>query len=459
MQRYAEKALHEWWQDSQKKPLVIRGARQVGKTELVRKFARAQALDLVELNLETTRISEFEKETFAIDRCLSEIFTLQNKQPQKNTLLFIDEIQESEKAYSRLRYFKEQRPDIAVVAAGSLLEAKLRETKQKTSVGRISYLFLGPMTFQEFLLALGEELLVKKLQSLQAPFALNTPNPISESVHDKLAEYYRDYVFVGGMPEAVLSFTQHRGNYQRVRKIQNEILQSYREDITRYASGKTAVVLQEILHKIPHEIGQKVIYSRFSTANSTYTKEAIDLLSSIYLLHQVTHTNASGIPLRTSEDTGVFKLYFLDLGLLNAISNTPWSDINGLDYDQLVNKGNLAEQFAAQHMTLGSYCTSRPPLHYWLRDKKAHNAEVDFIKESSKAILPLEIKAGKAGSIKSLLQFMFEKKKLPCQAYRFDLKYREQFTETITSKVGSAKSKVTFPLINLPLYAIDRFFA
>ncbi len=454
--RFALKALENWFHDSTRKPLVIRGARQVGKTALVRLFCKEQNLDLIEVNLEEVQIHEFSRPNFDVQRCLNEILALTNKDLSPNTILFIDEIQESLQALNRLRFFWEKKPEIPVVVAGSLLEAKLRTSKLKVPVGRLEYLFLGPMIFKEFLLARGEEKLVKLIGQLSN----HHENPISPSVHQKLVNHLTDFFFVGGMPEAVHEFVESEGQYLRARSVQRRVLQSYYDDIERYAGGKLSDVLHEVLNRLPSQTGRKVIYKNYSEAKSTYVKEAIDLLESIFVLQKVFHTNASGLPLKQTEDRSLFKLYLLDVGLYNCSMEVPWSDLSGMTYEDLLTKGHMAEQFVAQHLFLHQFQMMRPATYYWLRDKGTQKAEVDFVMESHRSIWPIEVKSGSSGSIKSLLQFMSEREEETQHALRYDLQWREYFREHVRFKRPTSSTKAEHPIFfsftlhSLPLYAI-----
>lgn len=452
--RSAEKTLWRWFQSAERKPLVIRGARQVGKTFLVRQFCQLHKIDLIEINLEEQKISEFERESFDLNRCINEITALTGKRVTSGSLLFIDEIQEGAKAYSRLRSFKEQRPDIPVIAAGSLLEIRLKETKQKIPVGRIEYFFLGPLTFTEFLLASGHDVLAEQLSSVLTKEGTNN---ISSSVHELLTRHLLDYLFVGGMPEVIQQFLRYKGDYLAARKTQQQIVQAYLEDIGRYAEGKVAEVIKDVLDRIPFEIGNKVIYNRLSPAKSTYVKSALDILDGVFLVQKVFYSSASGLPLKQGEDPSIFKTYFLDVGLYNCMLDVKWRDLVGLDYDNLLSKGAMAEQFIAQHLFLGSGKTTRTRVHYWLREKSADNAEVDFVTNYLNKIIPIEVKAGKSGRIKSLIQFMEEKRSLVTEAVRFDLAYREKFLELVSCKFadGKRRNELSFTLHNLPLYCIE----
>ena len=453
--RFAIEHLNQWLTKSNRKPLVIRGARQVGKTELVRLFCQQADLNLIEINLEEQQISEFEKESsFDIDRALSEIYALTGQQVTDKSLLFIDEIQESNKAYNRLRFFKEQKPNIPLIAAGSLLEVELKKSKQSAPVGRLEFLFLGPMTFAEFLVAHGQQALWEQIKTLD----FNQQNTIAETVHQKIIGYLRDYFYVGGMPEAVTAFIEGSRNYDAARSVQNAIMESYRQDVRRYASGKTAKTILDIFDKMAFEVGNKVKFSNFSTEKSTYTREAIDTLDDIYVLQKVYHSNCSGVPIKKGENSNVYKIYLLDVGLYNCLMETPLKNIINISENELLNKGDIAEQFIAQHLYINHFTTTRPRLNYWLRDQIPSNAEVDFSTVIDNKITPIEVKAGKTGSIKSLTRFMYDKKSVTQQAIRYDLAYREQFHENVTFslKTTEGKGTVTFSLLNKPLYSVEK---
>lgn len=450
--RFALGYLNSWITKDNRKPLVIRGARQVGKTELVRLFCRQTQLTLIEINLEEQQISEFERESsFDIERALSEIYALTGQQVTNNTLLFIDEIQESAKAYNRLRFFKEKRPDIPLIAAGSLLEVELKKSKQSAPVGRLEFLFLGPMTFAEFLLANNQVALWDQIKALD----FTKDNTISETVHHKIIGYLRDYLYVGGMPEAVTAFVEGERNYTASRMVQQAIIESYRQDVRHYARGKTAKTILDVFDKMAFEVGNKVKYANFSSEKSTYTREGIDTLDDIYVLQKVYHSNCSGVPIKKGENNNVYKIFLLDVGIYNCLMDTPLASIISVSENELLNKGDMAEQFVAQHLYISHFTTTRPRLNYWLRDQVPGNAEVDFAAVINERITPIEVKAGKTGSIKSLTRFMYEKKAVTEHAIRYDLAYREHFSEEVRFSLDTKQGKgsVTFTLLNKPLYS------
>ena len=344
--------------------------------------------------------------------------------------------------------FDQNGPDIPVIAAGSLLEVELKKEKQNAPVGRVEFLFLGPMTFKEFLLASKKEELI--------PFTEKPKNSIPYSIHQKLVDLVKDYYFVGGMPEAVKAYITGNNDYSAAQVVQGNIIESYRQDVRKYATGKLNSVILEVLDRVAFEVGNKVKYQNLSPAKSTYVRQAIDTLSDIFVIQKVTHTNSAGIPLKRGENSEVFKLYLLDVGIYSCLMGIEWKDIVALDQKELLNKGETAEQFIAQHLYLDSYKSIRPQLHYWLRDKSKSKAEVDFVSVQDSKVTPIEVKAGTSGQIKSLLTFMGEKKELTDTAIRYDLAHREAFSERVVAKYGNDKKieQASFQLINRPLYTI-----
>ncbi len=450
--REALKDIERWFFQKERKPLVIRGARQVGKTMLVRLFCEQNGLDLIELNFEEHQISEFEKEkSFDVNRAISEIEVLFNKRIDEKTILFIDEIQECSKAYNRLRFFKEKASQVALIVAGSLLEVELKKEKSSAPVGRVEFLFLGPLTFCEFLQAQNETMLVEIVKKQCNALV----NPATSAIHDKLVDFFRDYLFVGGMPEAVNRFIQGKNDYLAARKVHFEIIETYRQDVRKYADGKVATVLLEIFDKMSFNIGHKVKYINFSNEKAAYVNEALQILDDIFIIQKVFHSQASGIPLAQGVDNSVFKIYLLDVGIYNSLMKVEWKDIVTSSETELINKGQMSEQFVAQHLYLGSSKSQKIPLLYWLKDKGSGNAEVDFLTTDGRRIVPIEVKAGETGSIKSLIVFMGEKKKVSTSAFKYDLKFRENFTIDVKHKINESgvTSDLKFTVVARPIYA------
>jgi uncharacterized protein len=306
------------------------------------------------------------------------------------------------------------------------------------------------MTFGEFLLANNEKVLWSYLTQVPT-------KAVPQSLHDRCSELIRDYFYVGGMPEAVFAYTQGKRDFISARKVQKEIIESYRQDVRKYAEGKLASVILEAFDRVAFTIGEKTKYSRISSKKASYVREALELLSEIFIIHKVYHSSCYGLPLAKGEDTEVFKLFLLDVGLYHALMDIDWREISKLTDEELLNKGQIAEQFIAQHLLFSSGTDTRPRLHYWLRDKKSNKAEIDFVLSHFNSILPLEVKAGKSGKIKSLLKFMSEKNKIAPFALRMDLQNREVAIENVSHRLTElSDSEASFKLLNLPLYRIEQ---
>ncbi len=338
-----------------------------------------------------------------------------------------------------LRYFLEDIPELPVIAAGSLLEFTLADHFFSMPVGRISYFHLGPLSFGEFLLAADPE-----LHNFFAGWKLGDELP--ESRHQKLLQRQREYLFVGGMPEAVHTWLES-GLFSDVQRVQRDIVDTYIDDFAKYAKQSQLLRLQGIFRKVPAQLGRKVKYSSLSPDDrSAEVKGAIDLLCKARVCNYVYHSNCSGIPLGVGQDSSVFKLLFLDVGLVSLQLGLDWVQVQRLDERSLLNEGTLAEQFVGQELLGRHHGIQAPELHYWLREGRSNNAELDFVIQQGAGILPIEVKAGKSGTLKSLYQFLGEKK-IP-RALRFDLNP----PSIQTLKFGVATSE----LISLPLYFAGR---
>lgn len=452
MKRKALEFLKDWYARKNKKPLLIRGARQVGKTTLVELFCLEEKLELIKVNLERKPLQSVE-EGYNVDSFLKEISALSNKEiPTKGKkgsfpiLLFLDEIQASPKSLVMLRYLHEERPDLAVIAAGSLLEFLLNDFPYSMPVGRIENFHLGPMTFTEFLMASGDNILLHSVGNF----------PIDKTTFDLLEKKYREYLFVGGMPAAVKEYTMN-GTPDNVRKIHQDILYTYKEDINKYTKGSSTLKTSKVFDRISGFIGRKFKYSEFlAEYPSRDIRKSLDLLSAARVIHFCFHTNATGLPLKSQMDESVFKIYFLDVGLYNTEMGTAWESLLFDPADELLNKGVISEQFVAQHLAYLGEGSEIPTLFYWLKDKKADKAEVDFIVSQKGKIYPLEVKAGATGHLKSLSFFMLEKKYK--KALRLDLRYRHTNDPTeiqLPLVIGEKRQTVQYQLENWPLFFIE----
>lgn len=446
--------LTAWHGKKKRKPLVIRGARQVGKSTLVRDFAQTRGLRLAEVNLERHALLEpvFQRLDVAAIRAEIEAIT-ELPLAAPDTLLFLDEVQATPSALAALRYLYEEMPSLAVVAAGSLLEFVLRAPGFSVPVGRIEYLHLGPMGFGEFLRALGETHIAGLIEQWE-PGAL-----FAAAAHQRLLECQRQYLLTGGMPEAVAEYAARR-HVAAVKDVHRSIADTYRDDFAKYAgAGGSLLRLQRVFDYVPGAVGQKIKYANISRdERSRDLRKAIDQLAAARVIWCVRHSDCSGLPLEAQVDPNVYKCLFLDVGLMNHVCGLDWSAIRRWDQRRLVNEGGLAEQFVGQHLLFRDCGRAQPSLCYWLREGKRDNAEVDYVISRGDWIIPIEVKAGSAGSLKSLAQFLAHKidaKHQPRIALRFDLNppTLADHEHQLTSDPSMA---VSYTMLSLPAYMVEQ---
>ena len=449
MKRNQLKHLETWLGGADRKPLIIRGARQVGKSTLVRIFAEQLQRPLLEVNLE--RFPQLSSVFQSMDPLLilNQIEALpRSKAATKDSILFLDEIQAAPQAIPALRYFYEDSNTPPVIAAGSLLEFVLSNHQFSMPVGRVQYLHMGPMTFTEYLEALEEHKLKAEIDSFVPGVQIG---PV---VHQRLLEHLRSYYFVGGMPEAVAAFARNR-KFSDVSPIHNSIMETYREDFPKYSGSRNLTRMLRVLNFAARNVGIKIKYSNISQEDQAATiKQDIDLFCMARVMAKVVHSHASGLPLQADLDEKSFKLLFLDIGLMNAICGLGWSAISNLGDEQLVNEGAVAEQFVGQHLMALFADSLNRELTYWLREGKANNAEVDFLAAVDGRIVPIEVKAGSRGSLRSLHQFAGEKR--VSLAVRFDANLPSTHTVETTIRKGGHSIDVKYQLTSLPLYLIER---
>lgn len=449
MQRQQLPFLTRWLHNKNRKPLVIRGARQVGKSTLVQLFAEQQGMTLLTVNLERYPALA---STFASndpEKVLQQIEALPRMPPiNEQALLFLDEIQAVPEAIPALRYFYEDRPQLPVVCAGSLLEFVLVAHQFSMPVGRVQYLHMGPMTFSEFLLALGEN----KLYQVVTEFQLG--DDIGVLVHQRLLELLRSYYFVGGMPEAVAVFADTR-RYQPVSDVHHSIIETYRDDFPKYGKYRDHHRMLNVFNFAARHVGVKVKYSNISREDqSAALKKDLELLCMARVISKVMHSHCSGLPLQASLDEKVYKLLFLDVGLMNAICGLNWRTLSQFDELKLVNEGAIAEQFIGQHLQALLADSPNRELTYWLREGRSTNAELDYVVALEGQIIPIEVKAGASGSMKSLHQFMAEKQ-APF-AVRFDAGLPAVSTVNASVNSNNQQQAVSYRLVSLPLYLVER---
>ncbi len=447
MRRFSEDFLEKWIHGRRRKPLVLRGARQVGKSTLVRNFAARQGLILNEINLERHLELHRAFKTLDIGVIRGELEALVGRSLMApDSLLFLDEIQAVPSAIQALRYFYEDLPELPVISAGSLLEFTLADHSFSMPVGRIEYHHLGPMTFREFLQAV-EPGLCRYLDQL------NFENPLPESAHRKLLERHRHYLFVGGMPEAVLEFRES-SSFQDAGAVHRRIVTTYEDDFSKYARRDRLALMQRVFRLIPRYVGRKVKYVHYSREErSRDVKTAIELLANARVCHRVFAADCSGFPLDADIHEFAYKLLFLDVGLMNHVCGVKWPELQNQEPVQLVNEGAVAEQFIGQHLVFAGRGVDRPGLVYWLREGRDVNAEVDFVVGLGSEVLPVEVKAGKSGSLRSLHQFIGRGKSQ--RALRFDLNPASRQLVSCQAPAGEVLRERQFELMSLPLYAVE----
>jgi len=443
------KQLEYWLAKPNRKPLIIRGARQVGKSTLVQLFAQQHNLDLAEVNLERYPELTATFEQKDIPRLINVLETIPGvTKIEPSGLLFLDEIQAIPEAIPALRYFLEDKPTLPVLAAGSLLEFVLSAHQFSMPVGRVEYLHMGPMTFTEFLDALGEN----KLSTIIHQY--NLGETIEPLIHQRLLELLRNYFYVGGMPEAVKVYANSK-RIKDVREVHNSIIDTYRDDFPKYTGKRNQSRIQQVFNFAARNVAKKVKYSHFSSEHqSAVIKTDIELLCMARVISKVVHSHCSGLPLQADSKENIYKLIFLDIGLMNAISGLDWQSLNQMQNRMLINEGVMAEQFIGQHLQFLIADSTNRELNYWLREARTSNAEVDYVVAINSKIIPIEVKSGATGHLKSLHQFMGEKSSSCAVRFNSNL----PTTEMVQVKIEQAKKTldVNYQLISLPLYLVER---
>ena len=446
MRRYADNYLKKWLTSHDRLPLIMRGARQVGKTWLVRELAMSANLQLIELNIEENPSFATLFESNDPNTILARIEAMHGKlAPISQCLLFIDEIQAAPHLLTMLRWFAEKCPELPVIAAGSLLEFTLAQHDFSMPVGRVTYCHIEPLSFEEFLLANKQDALLAYLHD----FTWGTTVP--ETIHSRCIKYFKEYLIVGGMPKAVSTWIQTRSPSE-VNRIQHDLLTTYRDDFAKYHGHLAIERLEEVLTTTPKCLGEKFIYKKVNPHVQTPSiKRALDLLTKARLCHKVTGTVANGIPLAAEKNDKFFKVILLDVGLANSLLGLQLDKLMRIDNTRLVNRGGIAEQVVGQLLRRHFPLYMEPNLYYWFREQKGSSSEIDYVIAYQDQVVPIEVKAGSTGTLKSLHFFMAKKHhKL---AVRCNLDFPNKTNIDVKTVTGE---QVKYPLLSLPFYLIEQ---
>ncbi|MBC8438428.1 MAG: ATP-binding protein [Deltaproteobacteria bacterium] len=401
MKRNIDTNLVEWKKSEFRKPLIIRGARQVGKTYSVCRFGEKYFETFIKLDFERDRTSHrIFQEDLSAEKLVLEIEVHSNTRidPGK-TLLFFDEIQECERALLSLRYFYEEIPELHIIAAGSMLEFTLGSIS--FPVGRTSFEWMRPMTFYEFLNASDKKILADNLP------CISNFRPVSDTIHFKIIEQLKLYLLTGGMPEAVKRYSL-TGSLTQSFTVHEEIYQSYLQSLGKYKTRADIDSLDHLMRSLPSHVGSQIKYTRLDPERRIEkTKTSLQILERALLLHIVKSSDATGLPLNANVSSKVMKPLFLDVGLMQYNCGIQPSDILKAKDLSNVYRGALAEQFAGQEL-LAAGGSENFKLFYWSRAMKSSSAEVDYLYVKNSRIFPIEVKSGPAGKLKSLHLFIKE---------------------------------------------------
>ena len=449
IRRNIDKELHAWKLDPMRKPLLLRGARQVGKSSAVRHFSK-EFTYFAEINFERNKAAKNfflgDIDAHLIAQKIGSYINIPIEEGK--TLLFLDEIQECPEAIMALRFFKEDYPELHVIAAGSLLEFTLQELPT-FGVGRIHSLFMYPMTFDEFLGANNEYGLIKVRN--EADFM----HPLDSPFHEKLVELFRIYLLVGGMPESVLTWIKTK-KINHCRSILNDIILTYQDDFNKYKKRVNPDVLQTTMRGICHQAGEKLSFKKISNDfRSSQIREAIRLLTLAGIVTPVIATSGNGIPLDAEANEKSMKILFLDSGLLLSVLQLEGNSSQQLvelimsgSPQELVNKGGLTEMVAGLEILRNKPCIQRQKMYFW--EKTGNSiAEIDYLEIHNLKITPIEIKSGTQGGMKSL--WMFLREKHLTEAFRCSL---ENFGEI--EYVDKEDHEFLRHVHILPLYALSQ---
>lgn len=427
--------LKKWAEKPNRKPLVLRGARQVGKTTAIEMFSK-DFDQFINLNLERPNERELFESEIPFNDLLTAMFIYAGKKLSGGkTLIFIDEIQNSPKAIALLRYFYEEANDLYVITAGSLLESIL-DRKISFPVGRVEYMAMSPCSFKEFLFATGNNQLAEMLDKPEVPMFL----------HSQFLSWFKKYATIGGMPEVVNLYAKS-GDITALDSVYNSLIQSYSDDVEKYANSATQVhYIQHVISNVFKEGGTKVTFEKFggSTFRSREMKDAFGMVEKTMLIKLVYPCTSTQIPIKPIH-TRKPRLHVLDTGLINHSLKIMGELVFNNDISETY-KGIIAEHIVGQELLASNFSISND-LYFWTREKTDASAEVDYIFPHNGKLIPVEVKSGSIGKLRSLHQFM-ESAPHTSAVRIYQGEYLVQKSQTASGK--------QFTLLNLPFYLVHR---
>jgi len=438
--RNIDNLLLAWKNKKGRKPLIIRGARQVGKTSAVHQFGNTSFETYIYINLELADNAALFKRMQPVRDLLQLIQLKFNKKIKLGSaLIFIDEVQNSDVAMNQLRYFYEEMPQLHVVAAGSLLEVKMKSEGFSFPVGRVEYCYLHPATFDEFLIALGETEAFNYLASVKPDTS------IPEEIHKMMMQKFHTYLLVGGMPEAVARFAETH-SFIDVDPVYESILAGLRDDVSKYASIAKTKYIQHIIEHASKYVGLQIKYEKFGESNfrSREMSEAFDVVEKAMLITRVFASASKQLPVMSNLKKSP-KLLHLDIGLVNYQAGLR-TDIAMMDDINAVYHGQVGEQIVGQTL-LAMNPLRNVNLNYWFREHKGSISEVDYLLVINDRLIPVEVKSGKTGTLRSLYNFMDESK----SDFALRIYSGKKSTERITTH-----AKKDFTLFSVPIYLLFR---
>lgn len=448
MQRILQQYLTDWLSQQNRKPLIIRGARQVGKTWLAYHLAQIHNLQLIEFNFEKQPDAA---SLFASNDVNQILINLQSSTEKtiipECSLLFLDEIQACPEILAKLRWFAEDLPALPVIAAGSLLEFTLVDHAFSMPVGRISYVHLEPLSFQEYLLAKGRHQLFEYLQNFQLTMAI----PLA--IHQQLMSLFKEYLIIGGMPAAVSSWIQNESLAQ-VEQIHHDLLATYRDDFAKYAGKISHEALESIMLKTPQLLAKKFVYSHINqNIPSVVLKKALDLLIKAKICYPVKCVGGNGTPLATEVKEKFFKITLLDVGLVCALLKLKINQFSTIDDLTLISQGGITEQVVGQLLRTIESPYIAPELYYWTRTAKGAESEVDYLTSQQNQVIPIEVKSGSTGSLKSLHYFMSKKQ------YKLAVRINgDQVSVTDIDVLTQVGETAKYRLLSIPFYLTEQLY-